>query len=87
MFKVPLCLNVIAANEQQEMLEDMGIAINDDPYNDPTFTVCFYKVDAVMPDERSTHKKPLTCIVCGELVYLVKIEITQLLEMIAAVSQ
>lgn len=87
MFKVPLCLNVIAANEQQEMLEDMGIEITDDPYNDETFTVCFYKVDAVMPDERSTYKKPLTCIVCGELVYLVKIEITDLLGMIAAVSQ
>lgn len=87
MFKVPLCLNVIAANEQQEMLEDMGIAVNDDPYNDPTFAVCFYKVDAVMPDERSTFAKPLTCIVCGELVYLVKIEITDLIGMIAEVSQ
>ncbi len=87
MFKVPLCLNVIAANEQQEMLEDMGIKINDDPYNDETFAVCFYKIDAVMPDERSTKKKPLTCIVCGELVYLVKIEITELLGMIAEVSQ
>jgi len=87
MFKVPLCLNVIAANEQQEMLEDMGIEINNDPYNDETFAVCFYKIDAVMLDERSTKKKPLTCIVCGELVYLVKIEITELLGMIAEVSQ
>lgn len=87
MFKVPLCLNVIAANEQQEMLEDMGIEINNDPYNDETFAVCFYKIDAVMLDERSTKKKPLTCIVCGELVYLVKIEITELLGMIAGVSQ
>ena len=87
MFKVPLCLNVIAANEQQEMLEDMGIEINNDPYNDETFAVCFYKIDAVMPDERSSKKKPLTCIVCGELVYLVKIEITELLGMIAEVSQ
>lgn len=87
MFKVPLCLNVIAANEQQEMFEDMGIEINSDPYNDETFAVCFYKIDAIMPDERSTKKKPLTCIVCGELVYLVKIEITELLGMIAEVSQ
>jgi len=87
MFKVPLCLNVIAANEQQEMLEDMGIEVTDDPYNDETFAVCFYKIDAVMPDERSSKKKPLTCIVCGELVYLVKIEITELLGMISAVSQ
>jgi len=86
MFKVPLCLNVIAANEQQEMLEDMGIEVTDDPYNDETFAVCFYKIDAVMPDERSSKKKPLTCIVCGELVYLVKIEITELLGMISAVS-
>ena len=87
MFKVPLCLNVIAANEQQEMLEDMGIEVTGDPYLDETFAVCFYKIDAVMLDERSTKKKPLTCIVCGELVYLVKIEITELLGMIAEVSQ
>lgn len=87
MFKVPLCLNVIAANEQQEMLQDMGIEVSDDPYNDPTFAVCFYKIDAVMPDERSTFKKPLTCIVCGDLIYLVKLEITEVITLIAGVSQ
>ena len=87
MFKIPLCLEVIAANEQAEMLEDMGIAVNDDPYLDPTFLVCFYKIDAIMPDERSTKQKPLTCVVCGELVYLCKIDMAMLVDRISAVSQ
>lgn len=87
MFKIPLCLEVIGADEQDEMLENMGIKTSDDIWNDPTFTVFFYKVDAVMPDIRSTKKKPITCIVCGELVYLVKLDMTTLLERIATVSQ
>lgn len=87
MFKIPICLEVIGADEQDEMLENMGIKTSDDIWNDPTFTVCFYKVDAVMPDIRSTKKKPITCIVCGELVYLVKIDMTTLVDRIAAVSQ
>lgn len=87
MFKIPLCIEVIAANEQAEMLEDMGISTTDDPYNDPTFLVCFYKIDAIMPDERSTKQKPLTCLVCGDLVYLCKIDMATLVDRISAVSQ
>lgn len=86
MFKIPLCLEVIANDEQAEMLEDMGIASQSDLYDEPTCTVCFYKIDAIMPDVRSTAKKPLTCVVCGELVYLVKLGMTDLLERIAVVS-
>lgn len=87
MFKIPLCLEVIAGDEQTEMLEDMGISSNTDLWEEPTFTVCFYKIDAIMADIRSTAKKPLTCVVCGELVYLVKIGMTDLVERIAVVSQ
>lgn len=86
MFRLPLCLEVIAADEQAEMLEEMGIETSGDIWNDPTFTVCFYKVDAIMPDLRSTPKKPLTCIVSGELVYLVKMDMANLMERIAIVS-
>jgi hypothetical protein len=86
MFKIPLCIEVIAANEQAEMLEDMGISTTDDPYLDSTFLVCFYKIDAIMPDERSTKQKPLTCLVCGELVYLCKYDMAILVDRIAAVS-
>lgn len=87
MFKIPLCLDVIAANEQDEMLEDMGIEPSSEIYDDPTFTICFYKIDAIMPDERSTKKKPLTCIICSGLVYLVKLDMATMVERIATVSQ
>lgn len=87
MFKIPLCLEVIAADEQTEMLEDMGIETSGDIWNDPTFTVCFYKIDAIMPDLRSTRQKPLTCVVCGDLVYLCKLDMATLVDRIAAVSQ
>lgn len=86
MFKIPLCLEVIAGDEYQEMLENMNIKSTGDVWDDPTFTVCFYKIDAIMPDERSTKQKPLTCIVCGELVYLVKLNMATLVDRIAAVS-
>lgn len=87
MFKIPLCLEVIAGDELTSKLEDMGIEMNGDIWNDPTFTVCFYKIDAIMPDERSTKKKPLTCIICSGLVYLVKLDMATMVERIAAVSQ
>ena len=87
MFKIPLCLEVIAADEQTEMLEDMGIETSGDIWNDPTFTVCFYKIDAIMADLRSTRQKPLTCVVCGDLVYLCKLDMATLVDRIAAVSQ
>lgn len=65
MFKIPLCIDVIAADEQAEMLEDMGIETSGDIWNDPTFTVCFYKIDAIMPDLRSRNKNhlPAWCVV------------------------
>jgi hypothetical protein len=86
MFKIPLCLEVVAADDHSTMLQDMGIEPNDDLYEAETFVVCFYKVDALMNDERSTKKKPLTCVVCGELMYLVKIDMATLVERISAVS-
>lgn len=86
MFKIPLCLEVIAGDELTSKLEDMGIEMNGDIWNDPTFTVCFYKIDAIMPDERSTRQKPITCVVCGDLVYLCKLDMATLVDRIAAVS-
>ena len=86
MFKIPLCLEVIADDEHSAMLQDMGIEPSDDLYEAPTFVVCFYKIDAIMGDERSTKKKPLSCVVCGELMYLVKIDMATLVDRIAAVS-
>lgn len=82
MFKIPLCLEVIASDEHSTMLEDMGIEPGDDLYDAPTFVVTFYKIDAHMPDERSTKKKPLTCVVCGNLVYIVKIDEINLMQLI-----
>ena len=58
MFKIPLCLEVIAGDEQDEMLQNMGLKTNSvDPYDEQTFIVCFYKVDAITTDTRSTAKK------------------------------
>ena len=86
MFKIALCLEVVASDDHSTMLENMGIEPNDDLYEAETFPVCFYKIDAIMPDLRSTKKKPISCVVCGELIYLVKIDMTTLVERISAVS-
>jgi hypothetical protein len=86
MFKIALCLEVVASDDHSTMLENMGIEPNDDLYLAETFPVCFYKIDAIMPDLRSTKKKPISCVVCGELMYLVKIDMATLVERISAVS-
>jgi hypothetical protein len=86
MFKIPLCLEVVASDDHSTMLEDMGIEPNDDLYEAETFVVCFYKIDAIMHDLRSTKKKPISCVVCGELMYLVKIDMATLVERISAIS-
>ena len=86
MFRIPLCLEVVAADDHSTMLQDMGIEPGDDLYEAPTFVVCFYKMDALMADERSTYTKPLTCVVCGELMYIVKIDMATLVDRIATVS-
>ena len=77
---------MVAGDDHSTMLENMGIDQNDDLYDAPTFVVCFYKMDALMADERSTKKKPLTCVVCGELMYIVKIDMATLVDRIATVS-
>ena len=83
MFKIPLCLEVIAGDEMQHALADMGIAPPDvDLYSEPTFPVCFWKFDCMMPDNRSTAKKPLTIIVCGELTYIVKFSMEHLINLV-----
>jgi hypothetical protein len=86
MFKIALCLEVVASDDHSTMLEDMGIEPNDDLYEAETFVVCFYKIDAIMHDLRSTKKKPISCVVCGELMYLVKMDMATLVERISAVS-
>jgi hypothetical protein len=86
MFKIALCLEVVASDDHTTMLENMGIQPNDDLYEAETFVVCFYKIDAIMHDLRSTKKKPISCVVCGELMYLVKIDMATLVERISAVS-
>jgi hypothetical protein len=87
MFKIPLCLEVIAGDEQDEMLQNMGLKTNSvDPYDEQTFIVCFYKVDAITTDTRSTAKKPLTVIYCGEFAYLCKLDMATLVDRIAVVS-
>jgi len=83
MFTTPLCLEVIAGDEMEDALYEMGIApAETDLYKEPTFPVCFYRIDAMMIDNRSTAKKPLTIIVCGELTYLVKFSLEYMIELV-----
>ena len=83
MFHTPLCLEVIAGDEFEEKLLEMGIAPAEvDLYSEPTFPVCFYKIDCMMMDNRSTPKKPLTIIVCGELTYIVKFSMEHLINLV-----
>jgi hypothetical protein len=83
MFQTPICLEVIAADELDEAYADMGIKREDiDLYSEPTFPVCFWKFDCMMPDNRSTAKKPLTIIVCGELTYIVKFSMEHLINLV-----
>jgi hypothetical protein len=83
MFHTPLCLEVIAGDEFEEKLLEMGIAPAEvDLYAEPTFPVCFWKFDCMMPDNRSTPKKPLTIIVCGELTYIVKFSMEHLINLV-----
>ena len=87
MFRIPLCLEVIAGDEQDDMLHNMGLKTTPvDPYDDLTFVVCFYKIDAITTDTRSTAKKPLTIIYCGEIAYLVKMDMATLVDRIATLS-
>ena len=84
MLTIPLCLEVIAADEMENDLFEMGISSPEvDLYEEPTFPVCFYRIDAMMPDNRSTAKKPLTIVVCGELTYLVKFSVEYLIELVS----
>ena len=83
MFTTPLCLEVIAGDEMEDALYEMGIAPSEvDLYQEPTFPVCLYKIDCMMPDNRSTSKKPLTIIVCGELTYIVKFSMEHLINLV-----
>ena len=83
MFHTPLCLEVIAADEFEEKLLEMGVKPAEvDLYQEPTFPVCFWKFDCMMPDNRSTTKKPLTIIVCGELTYIVKFSMEHLINLV-----
>jgi hypothetical protein len=83
MFHTPLCLEVIAADEMEDAFAEMGIAPPEsDLYSEPTFPVCLYKIDCMMPDNRSTAKKPLTIIVCGELTYIVKFSMQHLINLV-----
>ena len=83
MFSTPLCLEVIAADEMEDAFAEMGIDVPEvDLYSEPTFPVCLYRIDAIMPDNRSTEKKPVSIIVCGHLTYVVKFSIEDLIALI-----
>lgn len=83
MFRLPLILEVIASNgneEDQEYLEDLGLS---SIYDEPTFPVLFYHIDHIHEDERNTDKEPLSVIFSGGEQYIVKHSLIDLAQKIA----
>lgn len=83
MFRLPLILEVIASDgneEDQEYLEDLGLS---SIYEEPTFPVLFYHIDHIHEDERNTEEEPLSVIFSGGEQYIVKHSLVDLAQMIA----
>ena len=86
MFRLPLILDVIASDgneEDQEYLEDLGLS---SIYDEPTFPVLFYHIDHIHEDIRTTEEEPLCVVFSGGEQYLVKHSLIDLAQKIAKVQ-
>jgi hypothetical protein len=84
MFKLPLVLDIIASDgdeEDREYLEDMGLT---SIYDEPTFPIVFYSIDHIHEDVRSTQEEPLCVVFSGGESYITKHSLISLAKMIAS---
>jgi len=84
MFKLPLVLDIIANDgdeEDTEYLESLGLS---SIYDAPTFPVVFYSIDHIHEDIRSSEEEPLCVIFSGGESYITKHSLISLAKMIAS---
>lgn len=85
MFRLPLILEVIALEgneEDKRYLENLGLS---SMYEEPTFPVVFYHIDHMHEELASTEEKPLSVLFSGGEQYIVKHSLVDLAQMIAKV--
>lgn len=83
MFRIPVVLEVIGLEgdeEDKEYLESLGLS---SIYDEPTFPVLFYHIDHIHEDVRSTPIEPLSVIFSGGESYMVKHSLVELARMIS----
>ena len=83
MFRLPLILEVIALEgneEDKQYLENLGLS---SIYDEPTFPVLFYHIDHIHEELASTEEKPLSVIFSGGEQYIVKHSLIDLAQKIA----
>jgi hypothetical protein len=83
MFKLPVVLDAIALEgdeEDKEYLENLGLS---SIYDEPTFPVLFYHIDHIHEDLRSTIEQPLCIVFSGGESYIVKHGLITLAKMIS----
>ena len=76
----PLIIDVLAADEEGEELEDLGLQPN--LWDTPTFQIAIWNVEYVMEDIRSTKSTPLTMICTGSEEWLTLMSTKQVNEKI-----
>jgi hypothetical protein len=76
----PLIIDVLAADEEGEELEDMGL--QPDLWDAPCFQICIWNVEYIMEDIRSTKSTPLTLICTGAEEWLTLMSVKQVNEKI-----
>jgi len=83
MFRLPLILEVIALEgneEDKQYLENLGLS---SIYDEPTFPVLFYHIDHIHEELASIEEKPLSVIFSGGEQYIVKHSLIDLAQKIA----
>ena len=76
----PLIIDVLAADEEGEELEDLGLQPN--LWDAPSFQIAIWNVEYIMQDTRSTKATPLTLICTGSEEWLTLMSIKQVNEKI-----
>jgi hypothetical protein len=83
MLRIPIILDVIATDgdeEDKEFLEDLGLS---SLYDEPTFPIIFYHIEHIHEDARSKDKEPLSVVFSGGEQYIVKHSLAELIKIIA----
>ena len=84
MFRIPVVLDVIGLEgdeDDKQYLESLGLS---SIYNEPTFPVLFYHIDHIFEDVRSTPIEPLSIIISGGENYIVKHSLVELARTISS---